>query len=219
MLRSLLVGAAALGLAACANGAAKDAAPGGANGATGDGSTVAAGRGVEAGTRVEATIQTALNSRKNGAGESVRAVVSRDVLDARGRVAIPAGSTVTLKVLQLEPGSDQTRPDGRLSLAVSSLTIDGTTYPADATLDPVAHHLEGRGITKDEALRVGAGTAIGALAGQAISKNQRGTVIGGAVGAVAGTAVAVRYAYRDVVVTAGTPIAFTFTNALNLSAR
>jgi hypothetical protein len=132
---------------------------------------------------------------------------------------IPAGSTVTLEIVQLEPGSDQIRPEGRLSLAVRSVTVNETTYPVTAALEPVAHHLEGRGITKDEAGRIGAGTAIGALAGQVIGKNSRSTVMGGAVGAVAGTAVAVRYAYRDVVVSAGTPIGFTLTQALNVSAR
>ena len=44
-------------------------------------------------------------------------------------------------------------------------------------------------------------------------------MIGGAIGAVAGTAVAVRYAYRDVVVSAGTPISFTLDNTLTLAAR
>jgi uncharacterized protein YcfJ len=79
--------------------------------------------------------------------------------------------------------------------------------------------MKGRGITTDEAARVGAGTVIGALAGQLIGKNTKGTEIGGAVGAVAGGAVAVRYAYRDVVVSAGTPIVFTLTQSLNISAR
>jgi hypothetical protein len=149
----------------------------------------------------------------------VRAVVSANVTDSRGRVVIPAGSNVLLSIVQLEPGSEQIRPEGRLVLAVKSVEIDGVTHPISGTLAPIAHHFEGRGITKDEAARIGAGTAVGAAAGQVIGKNTKSTVIGGAIGAVAGTAVAVRYAYHDVVVSAGTPISFTLANTLTLAAR
>lgn len=216
MSRSLFTGMLALGFVACTGGAAKD---GSNQDATVAGAPARAGRSLASGTRVGASIQDALSSRTNRAGEPVRAVVSLDVKDARGGVVIPAGSTVTLTIAQLEPGSDQVRPEGRLALVVSSVTVNGQAMPVTATLEPVPHHLQGRGVTTDEAARVGAGTAIGALAGQVIGKNTRSTVIGGAIGAVAGTAVAVRAAYRDVVVSAGTPIVFTLTQSLNVSAR
>jgi hypothetical protein len=44
-------------------------------------------------------------------------------------------------------------------------------------------------------------------------------VIGGAVGAAAGTAVAVPWASRDVVVTPGTPIVFLLTHSLSVASR
>ena len=223
MTKTLLTTMLVAGLAACTGGSAKDlpnkgAADGGA--ASGrSGRTTLAGRALASGTRVNATTQQALSSRTNKSGETLRATVSSDVKDARGAVVIPAGSSVTLTIDKLEPGSDQVRPEGRLSLVVSSVTVNGQNYPLSASLEPVAHRLEGRGVTTDEAARIGAGTAVGAVVGQVIGKNTRSTVIGGAVGAVAGTAVAVRYAYRDVVVPAGTPIAFTLTQSLNVSAR
>jgi hypothetical protein len=208
-----------LGLAACGSSAAKDAPPGADGAAAGTARTATVGRSLESGTRVGATIQTALSSRTNKAGETLRATVGANVTDSRGRTVIPAGSTVLLTIVQLEPGSEQVRPEGRLVLAVKSVEIDGVTHAIAGTLAPVAHHFEGRGITKDEAARIGAGTAVGAVAGQVIGKNTKSTVLGGAIGAVAGTAVAVRYAYHDVVVSAGTPISFTLTNGLTLAAR
>jgi hypothetical protein len=180
---------------------------------------VAAARSLAGGTRIEASISDALSSRTNKSRETVRASVTRDVADDRGRVVIPAGSVVTLTIDKLEPGSDQVRPEGRLQLIVSSVTIGGESYPLSATLDAVPHQLVGRGITKDEAARVAAGTAIGAVAGQVIGKNTKSTVIGGAVGAVAGGAVAARYAYRDVVVSAGTPIVLTLMQPLKVAAK
>jgi len=218
MIKSLYVVILAAGIAACTAGDGKEAPKGGATGNQ-PGNAASSGRSLASGTRVNATIQDALSSRTNKSGESVRAIVSGDVADARGNVVIPAGSTVTFTIDKLEPGSDQVRPEGRLQLIVSSVTVNGQTYPLDATLEPVPHHLVGRGITTDEAARIAAGTAIGAAAGQVIGKNTKGTVIGGAVGAVAGGAVAVRYAYRDVVVAAGTPVVFTLAQSLNVSAR
>jgi len=171
-------------------------------------------RTLGAGTRIEATIEDALSSRVNHSGDVVHALIGADVKDSRGRVVVPAGSRVELTVNHIDPGNDQNQPDGRLSLVVTSIAIDGKIVPVSARLDPVAHQMVGRGITKDEAARIAAGTVIGAVAGQVIGKNTKGTVIGGAVGAVAGTAVAVRYAYRDVVVPTGTPITFTLTEQL-----
>ena len=220
MTKTLCTGLLALGLAACNSGAAKDLPNADASAAGARRAAPApAERLLASGTRVEATIQDALSSRTNKAGETLRATVSGDVVDARGGVVIPAGSAVSLTIAQLEPGSDQVRPEGRLSLVVNSVTVNGRTHPVTATMGPVPHELKGRGVTTDEAARIGAGTAIGAVVGQVIGKNTRSTVIGGAVGAVAGTAVAVRYAYRDVIVAAGTAITFTLTQPLNVSTR
>lgn len=216
---SRYLGMLALVVAACTPGAAKDAPMDDADAASTAGGVAKAGQTLASGTSVTATLQQSITSRRNKAGEVLQALVSQDVTDERGRVVIPAGSAIALRIAQLEPGSDQVRPEGRLALVVTSVTINGETFPLDAALEPVAHHFEGRGITKDEAARIGAGTAVGAIAGQVIGKNQKSTVLGGAIGAVAGTAVAVRYAYRDVVVSAGTPIVFTLTQSLNVSAR
>jgi hypothetical protein len=219
MCKSILTVLLSLSFVACTSGAAKDAPNADAKTAGKTGIFSSSDRSLASGTRVNATIENALSSRTNKPGETLRATVSSDVKNARGTVVIPAGSTVQLTIEQLEPGSDQVRPEGRLNLLVNSVTVKGQVYPVSASLSPVPHSMKGRGITTDEAARVGAGTAIGAIVGQAIGKNTKSTVIGGAVGTVAGGAVAVRYAYRDVIVSPGTPIVFTLERSLNVSAR
>ena len=216
-IRGLALVVITIGVAACTNGDAKEAP-------ARDGTTARAAssapseRLVASGTRVSATLESGLSSNVNKSGETVRASVSADVSDGRGHVLIPAGSIVTLTIDKLEPGSDQIRPEGRLWLNVTSIAVRGQSYPLSATLDPVPHHMKGRGITSDEALRIGAGTAVGAAVGQVIGKDTRSTVIGGAVGAIAGTAVAVRYAYRDIIVPVGTSVVFTLTQPLHVAA-
>jgi len=220
MLKPISFIVVALTLVACGKGANVNAeTTDGAKSTTSSGKSrsesapaVSSSRTIPSGTRVSATIENQLSSRTAKPGESFTASVSRDVTDNNGRVVVPAGSTVGMRVEQLEPGSDQVRPEGRISLSVVSMTINGQTYPVNADLEPVTHRMQGRGVTTDEAARVGAGTAIGAGIGQIIGTNQKGTIIGGAVGAVAGGAVAARYAYRDIIVDAGTPIAFTMSS-------
>jgi len=176
-------------------------------------------RSLGTGTRVSASMQSGLSSRVNKSGELVRANVSSDIRDARGNVVIPAGSTINMTIDKLEPGSDQIRPEGRLMLNVNSVTVNGREYSVNASLDPVPHTMKGRGITTDEAARVAAGRALGAIVGQVIGKIQKGTVIGGAVGAVAGGAVAAKYAYRDIIVAPGAPITITLNQSLTVAAR
>lgn len=169
---------------------------------------------VAAGATMSATIQDSLSSRVNKSGEVVHAVLSENLMDATGLVMIPAGSVVALTIVKLEPGSDQVRPEGRLELATTSVSIKGRTYPLSATIGPIPHTMKGRGITKDEAARVAGGAAIGAAIGQVIGKNTKSTVIGAAAGTVVGGAAAARYAYRDVIVSPGAAIILTLTETL-----
>jgi hypothetical protein len=225
MMKSIYAGLLAVALTACGTAAAKESP---SDSATGDLKTSSAERAVVRstgslslanGTRVEATIDKELSSRTDKAGQTITATVSNAVKDAHGAIVIPSGSTVTLTIETLDPGNDQIRPDGRLALVVSSVTVAGRSHPVVTDLTPVSYKMVGRGITKDEAARIGAGTVIGAVAGQVIGKSTKSTVIGGAAGAIAGTAVAVHYAYRDVVVSANTPVTFTLTRGLTIAAK
>jgi uncharacterized membrane protein len=69
----------------------------------------------------------------------------------------------------------------------------------------VPHELRGRGVTGEEAAKVGVGAAGGAVVGRVLGGNTRGAVIGGVVGAAGGAVVASETAAKDVVVKARTP--------------
>lgn len=216
MTKSLLLLPLFASLAACSGNSASGAPASGAN-AKGAAVAVATPRNdatVAAQTVIQATMRDSLSSRTNKPDETVHATVAADVKDGAGRVVIPSGAPLTLKIVKLEPGSDQVRPEGRLELVATSVTVNGKAMPLHGTLGAIPHHMKGRGVTRDEAGRVAAGTAVGALIGQAIGKNTKGTVIGGAVGAVAGGAVAAKYAYRDVIVDPGAHFTITITQPL-----
>jgi hypothetical protein len=169
------------------------------------------------GTPIEATTLRTITSRNDKAGETFTASVSSDVKDSRGRVVIPAGSTVTLTITELQPANDKSKVDGRITVAVSSVTVRGQTYPVSASLTSMAHTLKGRGVGTTEAGKTAAGAVIGGIAGRVIGGSSKGAIIGAVVGGAAGAAVAVETANRDVVVMSGTPIVITLTAPLTVS--
>ncbi len=215
MSKTLLAGMLVLGLVACSPASGKEEAGSTARAV----SNQPAQRTLVSGTLIEATIQDSLSSRHNKAGETLTARVSADVKDAYGQVAIPAGSTVGLRIAQLEPATNKSQADGKIALDVTSVTVRGQTYQLSTKVNSVPHHLVGRGVTAGEVEKAGGGAVIGGVAGRVIGGDTKGAVIGGAVGAAAGTAAAVHWASRDVVVTPGTPIVFSLAQALTVAAR
>ena len=171
------------------------------------------------GTAIQAALQDSISSRRNKVGDIVEARVARDITDLAGRVVIPAGARVPLTIADLAPAKGKGAADGKLAFQATSVTVNGQTYSLTAQVQPVHHELRGRGISAGEAEKVGAGTAIGAIAGRIIGGNATGAVVGGVVGAAGGTAVAVETASRDVVVGAGTTVDLTLTAPLVVKPR
>lgn len=166
------------------------------------------------GTIITAEMTDSINSRHDKPGKIVTARVAEDVRDHAGRTVIPAGSVVRLTVTALEPAKSKSAKDGKLDFEANSVSVKGRVYALDADVDPVDHELKGRGVTAGEAEKVGAGTAIGAIGGRIIGGNTKGAVIGGLIGAGAGTAVAVQTASRDVVVVPGATVRITLRGTL-----
>jgi hypothetical protein len=211
----LLAGVSIAALAAC-----KPAAPA-ANAATAPTATapaVPAIRTLSAGSRFTMATNVMITSKTAKPGDGFSATVVSDVLDAAGRIAIPAGSTVNGTITNVKPAPNPSNP-GQLTLAVNSVTVRGTTYPIEATIDSLATERVGRAINGNDALKVGVGAAAGAIVGQVLEKNTKGTVIGAVVGAAAGTAVAAATKSSDIALPAGTHVLVTLSQGLRVSAR
>ncbi len=148
-----------------------------------------------AGTHVPLAVSDTISTRHAKAGDSFTATVSQDVKDAAGYVVIPAGSTVQGTIDAAEPRPNPNSP-GKLALSVHSVTIRGTSYPVEGTVVSMDTVEQGRGVTKADAAKVGAGAAAGAIVGKLLGKNSKGAVIGGVAGAAAGAAAA--RASRDI---------------------
>jgi len=173
-------------------------------------------RTLSSGARFDVAATDTISSRTAKIGDTFSARVVEDVKNAAGQVVIPAGATINGKITEVKPAPNPKTP-GTLTLAVTSVTVGGNTYPIDANVDSLETVHKGRGVTTGDAAKVGAGAAAGAILGRVIGGNSKGTVIGGVVGGIAGAGVATTTKDSDIVLPAGAHIIVRLTKDLTVS--
>ncbi len=173
--------------------------------------TLAAGESFGASTTSEIT------SRTQKVGETVTAKVANDVKDGSGRVVIPAGSVVTLRISAIKPSDSKSDNTGTLSLAATSVSINGTDYDLTGGVSGLETHLQSRSVDANDAAKVGAGAAAGAVVGRVLGGSGKGAVIGGVIGGAVGTQRAVETKDRDVVLPAGSSVTITLNDTFRRS--
>src|SRR2546427_4130501 len=172
---------------------------------------------VGAGTTMDIAAVDTISSRTAKVGDAFTARVVEDIRNAAGKVVIPAGSVVNGKIAAVKPAANPNTP-GTLTVSVSSITVRGTSYPIQASVDSLETIHNGRGVTTGDAAKVGAGAAAGAILGRVLGGNRKGTIIGGIVGGAAGAAVAHETKDSDIVLPAGAHIIIRLTKELAVAA-
>jgi hypothetical protein len=169
------------------------------------------------GTKMDMAANDTLSSRTAKVGDTFTAHVVEDVKDASGKVVIPAGSVVHGTITDVKPAPNPSTP-GTLTVAVTNVTVRGTSYAIEAAVDSLETIHKGRGVTSGDAAKVGAGAAAGAILGRVLGGNKKGTIIGGIVGGAAGAAVAHETKDSDIVLPAGAHIIIRLTKELAVAA-
>src|SRR2546425_13296729 len=157
------------------------------------------------GTTMDMAATDTISSRTAKVGDAFTARVVEDVRNAAGKVVIPAGSVVNGKITDVKPAPNPSTP-GTLTLSVSSITVRGTSYTIEASVDSLETIHKGRGVTTGDAAKVGAGAVAGAVLGRILGGNKKGTIIGGVVGGAAGAAAGHPTQESGIVSPAGAPI-------------
>jgi hypothetical protein len=169
-------------------------------------SAPAASRSLSAGTTVSASTTAEVSSAKNKVGDTVTATVASDIKDNSGRVVIPAGSEVVLKVTAIKESENKSDKTGTLTLQPTSVMVNGTSYPLTARIDSVGTHLQGRKTGAGDIAKPAAGAAVGAVVGRVLGGSTKGAIIGGVLGGAVGAQRAVETKDRDVVLPEGTTV-------------
>jgi hypothetical protein len=166
-----------------------------------------------AGATVAATVNREITSRTDKPGATVTGMVASDVTDASGRVVIPAGSTVTMTITEIHESENKGDKTGKLTLTPTSVEIQGQSYALSGSAVALERTLRDRKTNAGDVAKVGAGTAIGAVAGRVIGGSTKGAVIGGIIGGAVGTQRAIETQDRDVVVPASSRVEITLDGA------
>ncbi|HJR17518.1 MAG TPA: hypothetical protein VJ808_11745 [Gemmatimonadales bacterium] len=168
-------------------------------------------RSLAAGTTMTASTNAEIRSHKNKVGDTVTATVANDVKDRSGRVVIPAGSEVVLKVTAIKESENKSDTTGTLTVQPTSLVMGGQSYPLSASIKGVTTKLEGRGTNAGDIAKPAAGAAVGAVVGRVLGGSSKGAIIGGVIGGAVGTQRAVETKDRDVVLPQGTTVTLSLT--------
>jgi hypothetical protein len=163
-------------------------------------------RALAAGTTITASTNAELRSNKNKVGDTVTATIGSDVKDNSGRVVIPAGSEVVLKVTAIKESENKGDKTGTLTLQPASVRVNGESYPISATIEGVTTELQGRGTNAGDIAKPAAGAAVGAVVGRVLGGSTKGAIIGGVLGGAVGAQRAVETKDRDVVLPQGTTV-------------
>lgn len=141
---------------------------------------------VPPGTDMTVRINERLSTETTDVGEEFTATVVEPITTPAGAVAVPTGAVVYGEVTGLDE-SDRVGEQAAIRLNFTSIEVGNEYYELDADVEET--DLE----TNREGDIVGEETAIGAAAGAALGAIMTGdlldTVIGGALGAGAGTAI------------------------------
>lgn len=180
-------------------------------------SAPASGRSLASGTSFAASTGTEISSDTHEVGQTITATVSQNVRDGAGRIVIPAGSEVTLRITAIRESENKSDNTGTLTLAATSVSINGTSYDIDGGVSGMATTLRDRGTNVGDAAKVGAGAAAGAVVGRVLGGGTKGAVIGGVIGGAVGAQRAVETQDRDVVLAAGSDVTITLNSEFERS--
>src|SRR5919204_3553067 len=150
------------------------------------------------GTRVTVRTNTEMTSASARVGETWEGTLTKDLV-ANGQTLFPAGTKVQGKVTNAKP-SGRLHAPGILTVRLTS--IGGTpVFSSPRTY-------KGGSQMKGNAVKIGGGTAAGAVIG-ALAGGGKGAAIGAGVGAAAGTGAAAATGKKEAVIPAETVMTFT----------
>ena len=155
---------------------------------------------VPGGTELKFALASDVSTKSAKVGDTFRARLTSDVM-VDGKVAVPAGTIVVGQVTNVVSGSDKIGAVPTISLHFSSLEFSGgKTLPISGDFTSTGKSEKGQ----DTAKIVG-GAAAGAILGHQINNKSSGTIIGGLLGAGAGT-LAAKKTGTEVKLPAGTEV-------------
>ena len=164
------------------------------------------------GSPFEVTLDETLASNRNHAGDNFAASLAEPIVQ-NGKTIIPAGAHVAGRVVDAKD-SGRLHVPARLSVALSSVEVDGKSYDIDTNTIGES----GKNYNKRNLGFIGGGAAGGALIG-GLAGGGKGALIGSAIGAGAGTAGAAATGKKDISLRTETHLKFHLLRSVTVSVK
>ena len=156
---------------------------------------------IPAGTEIHATLDAAVSSRTNQAGDTFEATLTEPVV-VQGQTVVPSHARARGVVVEARPSGRLSKP-ALLSLDLSAIQVNGAwldIHTSDLTM-------EGKSHKKRDVVAVGGGSALGAIIG-GLAGGGKGAAIGALAGGGAGTAGAALTGKKDITLPAESRVTF-----------
>src|SRR5258708_4005952 len=163
-------------------------------------------------TPIHVTLDQALTSNQSRPGDHFDATISEPVV-VDGKTVIPQGAHAVGIVVDAKP-SGRLMGRARLQLALQSVDVSGQPYDVRTTSSARI----GRDHKKRNWAWIGGGAGGGARPDGAAAGG-KGALIGGPIGAAAGTTVAFVTGHRDIKLRPETPVTFKLAEPLTIDAK
>lgn len=179
-------------------------------------STPADSRVLPSGTTLDVRLDQEIGTKVSKVGDTFSGTVENAIVATNGQTVVPAGSKVYGKVTGLD-NSDHAGEPAAIKVDFERIEIHGQSHPLSAKV--TATNLQTRGgDTRNETLKkAGVGAAAGAVLGAVLSGGELSKILlGGALGAAAGTAISLGVGDVEGVLPAGTKMTLQTTRTVAL---
>jgi hypothetical protein len=169
-----------------------------------------------AGATLEVRLDQEIGTKSSRVGDTFTATVDKQVVASNGEVVVPTGSKVYGKVTGLD-NSDHLGEPAAIKVDFERIVINGQSHDLRAKV--TATNLQTRGgDTRSETLKkAGVGAAAGAVLGAVLSGGELSKILlGGALGAAAGTVISLGVGDVEGVLPTGTKMVLQTTSSVAL---
>lgn len=161
-------------------------------------------RALPSGSTFDVRLDQEIGTKSSKVGDTFTATVENAVVATNGETVVPAGSRVYGKITGLD-NSDHAGEQAAIRVDFESIVVRGRSYPFEARV--TATNLQTRGAdSRSETLKkAGVGAAAGAVLGAVLSGGDLDKILlGGVLGAAAGTVISLGAGDVEGVLPAGT---------------
>ena len=179
-------------------------------------STPADSRALPAGTTLDVTLDQEIGTKVSKVGDTFSGTVSTAVVAANGETVVPAGSKIYGKVTGLD-NSDHAGEPAAIKVDFEQIEIGGVSDAFNASVTATILQTRGADAREETLRKAGVGAAAGAILGAVLSGGDlQKILIGGALGAAAGTAISLGTGDVEAVLPAGTKMTLQTTRTVAL---